>query len=88
MSTAATTDFRSRRGQLWLDGCAARLIGRGSLSNRPGNGRLRDGSTTITCEAARRGIRAHIVIDFVHVLEKLWAAAWSLHPPAATAAED
>lgn len=42
----------------------------------------------ITAEAARRRIRVHIVIDFVHVLEKLWAAAWSLHPPAAPAAED
>ncbi|GLW09631.1 hypothetical protein Misp01_47600 [Microtetraspora sp. NBRC 13810] len=42
----------------------------------------------ITCEAARRGVGVHIIIDFVHVLEKLWAAAWSLHPPAAPAAED
>jgi hypothetical protein len=42
----------------------------------------------ITAEAARRGIGVHIVIDFVHVLERLWAAAWSLHPPAAPAAED
>ncbi|WP_308201451.1 ISKra4 family transposase [Sphaerisporangium perillae] len=42
----------------------------------------------IASQAARRGIRVHIVIDFVHVLEKLWAAAWSLYPPAAPAAED
>ncbi|MCK2214331.1 ISKra4 family transposase [Actinomadura sp. ATCC 31491] len=42
----------------------------------------------IAAEAARRGIGVHVVIDFVHVLEKLWAAAWSLHPPAAPAAED
>ncbi|MFB4285551.1 MULTISPECIES: ISKra4 family transposase [unclassified Nonomuraea] len=42
----------------------------------------------ITAEAARRGIGVGIVIDFVHVLEKLWAAAWSVHPPAAPAAED
>lgn len=42
----------------------------------------------ITCEAARRGAGVAIIIDFVHVLEKLWAAAWSLHPPAAPAAED
>jgi hypothetical protein len=42
----------------------------------------------ITAEAARRGISVHIVIDFVHVLERLWAAAWSLHPPAAPAAEN
>ncbi|GAB2488265.1 hypothetical protein GCM10027187_64400 [Streptosporangium sandarakinum] len=42
----------------------------------------------VTAEAVRRRIRVRIVIDFVHVLEKLWAAAWSLHPPAAPAAED
>ncbi|TMR89771.1 ISKra4 family transposase [Nonomuraea basaltis] len=42
----------------------------------------------IRAEADRRGIAVHIVIDFVHVIEKLWAAAWSLHPPAAPAAED
>jgi hypothetical protein len=42
----------------------------------------------IDAEAARRDISVHIVIDFVHVIEKLWAAAWSLHPPAAPAAED
>ncbi len=42
----------------------------------------------ITYEAARRGVGVHIVIDFVHVLEKLWAAAWSVQPPAAPAAED
>src|SRR5688572_3508695 len=30
----------------------------------------------------------NIVIDFVHVIEKLWAAAWNLHPPVEPAAED
>lgn len=29
-----------------------------------------------------------IVIDFVHVLEKLWAGAWNLHRPGDPAAED
>ncbi|WP_157549113.1 ISKra4 family transposase [Nonomuraea candida] len=42
----------------------------------------------IRAEAARRHLAIHIVIDFVHVLEKLWAAAWSLHRPADPAAED
>ncbi|MBE1586741.1 hypothetical protein H4W80_004999 [Nonomuraea angiospora] len=42
----------------------------------------------INAEAARHHISVHILIDFVHVLEKLWAAAWSLNPPAAPAAED
>ncbi|MDX3101847.1 hypothetical protein PW035_13490 [Nonomuraea angiospora] len=40
----------------------------------------------INAEAARHHISVHIVIDFVHVLEKLWAAAWSLHPPDAATA--
>jgi hypothetical protein len=39
-------------------------------------------------EAARRGITVHIVIDIVHVLEYLWAAAWNLHPAGDPAAED
>jgi len=42
----------------------------------------------IRAQAARRGVAVHIVIDFVHVLEKLWAAAWSLHAAADPAAED
>ncbi|GGM06957.1 hypothetical protein GCM10010129_58570 [Streptomyces fumigatiscleroticus] len=39
-------------------------------------------------QAALRGITVHIVIDFVHVLEYLWQAAWSLHAPGDPAAED
>ncbi|MPZ82533.1 MAG: hypothetical protein GEV28_19870 [Actinophytocola sp.] len=31
----------------------------------------------ITAEAARRGTAVTIVIDFIHVLEYLWTAAWS-----------
>jgi len=42
----------------------------------------------IRAEAARRGVTIHIVIDFIHVLEHLWKAAWSLHPAADPAAED
>lgn len=42
----------------------------------------------IRAEAARRGAAINIVTDFIHVLEHLWAAAWSLHPAADPAAED
>jgi hypothetical protein len=42
----------------------------------------------IKAQATRRGITIHIVIDFVHVLERLWTAAWSVHAPADPAAED
>ncbi|MDL4818680.1 ISKra4 family transposase [Actinomadura opuntiae] len=42
----------------------------------------------IRAEAARRRVTVHIVIDFVHVIEKLWAAAWDLHHPGDPAAED
>ncbi|MFG2085282.1 ISKra4 family transposase [Spirillospora sp. NPDC048824] len=42
----------------------------------------------INAQAARRGITIHIMIDFVHVLERLWTAAWSVHAPADPAAED
>jgi hypothetical protein len=42
----------------------------------------------IRAEAARRGVTIHIVIDIVHVLERLWKAAWCLHRPGDPAAED
>ena len=32
---------------------------------------------TVTTEAASRGITVTVVIDFIHVLEYLWKAAWS-----------
>ena len=32
---------------------------------------------TVTAEAASRGITVTVVIDFIHVLEYLWKAAWS-----------
>lgn len=38
--------------------------------------------------AAARGITLEIVIDFIHVLEYLWKAAWCFHPPRDPAMED
>ena len=32
---------------------------------------------TVTAEAASRGITVTVVIDFIHILEYLWKAAWS-----------
>jgi hypothetical protein len=31
----------------------------------------------VAAEAKRRGVTAHVVIDFIHVLEYLWKAGWS-----------
>ena len=39
-------------------------------------------------EAAARGISVTILVDFIHVLEYLWKAAWCFHPPRHPAAED
>jgi hypothetical protein len=33
----------------------------------------------VGAEAARRGVRVHILIDLIHVMEYLWKAAWCLH---------
>lgn len=38
-------------------------------------------------EAARRGVRMRIVLDFIHVLEYLWSAAWVFFAEADPAAE-
>jgi hypothetical protein len=38
--------------------------------------------------AAARGVTLAIVIDFIHVLEYLWKAAWCFHPPRDPAMED
>jgi hypothetical protein len=35
----------------------------------------------VTAEAAHRGVSVHILIDFIHVLEYLWKAAWSFFIP-------
>jgi hypothetical protein len=42
----------------------------------------------IQAEAARRKAAIHLVIDLVHVLEYLWAAAWCFHARDDPAAED
>jgi hypothetical protein len=53
---------------------------------------LIDGNNTqieaVTAEAASRGVRLTIVIDFVHVLEYLWKAAWSFFDKGERAAEE
>ncbi len=36
----------------------------------------------IRAEAAARGITITILVDFIHVIEHLWDAAWSFHPEA------
>ena len=35
----------------------------------------------IHAEAKRRTVRIHVIVDFIHVLEYLWKAAWALHAP-------
>jgi hypothetical protein len=42
----------------------------------------------IQTEAARRGVTIHIVLDIVHVIEKLWAASRCFHTATDPAAED
>ena len=42
----------------------------------------------VTDEAARRGITVTICIDFIHVLEYLWKAAWSFFDKGEPAAEE
>jgi hypothetical protein len=53
---------------------------------------LVDGNSTqigaVTAEAASRGITVTIVIDFIHVLEYLWKAAWSFYDKGESAAEE
>jgi hypothetical protein len=41
----------------------------------------------INAEAAKRGIGITIIVDFIHVLEYLWKAAWCFHNEADPAAE-
>jgi len=41
----------------------------------------------IRAEAKARGATVAIIVDFVHVLEYLWKAAWSFHPEGDPAAE-
>jgi len=42
----------------------------------------------IQAQAAARGVAVTIIIDFIHVIEYLWKAAWCFHPPRDPAAED
>jgi len=53
---------------------------------------LIDGNNTqieaVTAEADSRGITATIVIDFIHVFEYLWKAAWSFFDKGEPAAEE
>jgi hypothetical protein len=41
----------------------------------------------IQAQATGRHVAVHIVVDFIHVLEYLWKAAWSFHTPGDPAAE-
>ena len=41
----------------------------------------------IHAEAKRRKAKIHVIVDFIHVLEYLWKAAWCLHENADPAAE-
>jgi hypothetical protein len=43
---------------------------------------------TVTAEAGSRGITVTVVIDFIHVLEYLWKAAWSFFDKGEPAAEE
>jgi hypothetical protein len=87
----------------WLTGSVARDAGEviaaasGQAGARdPGHRRcwvvLVDGDRhqieLIEAEAARRKATVHLVIDLVHVLEYLWAAAWCFHARDDPAAED
>jgi hypothetical protein len=42
----------------------------------------------VTAEAARRGVTVTIIIDFIHVLEYCWKAAWSFFDKGESAAEE
>lgn len=48
----------------------------------------RDQLALVQAEAARRGISITIVLDFIHVLQYLWAASTAFHPETATERED
>jgi len=41
----------------------------------------------IQAEAKTRGVTVHLVVDFIHVLEYLWGAAWCFHDEGDPAAE-
>jgi len=41
----------------------------------------------IRAEARRRGVHLHVLVDFIHVLEYVWKAAWCFYHDADPAAE-
>jgi hypothetical protein len=41
----------------------------------------------ISAETGRRGVTVHVLLDFVHVAEYVWAAAHAFHKPGTTEAE-
>jgi hypothetical protein len=41
----------------------------------------------VITEAAERGVTVTIIVDFIHVIEYLWGAAWCLYPKGDPAAE-
>ncbi|MFE0172390.1 hypothetical protein ACFWZ2_08745 [Streptomyces sp. NPDC059002] len=42
----------------------------------------------VQAEARLRHIGVHIVVDLIHVLEKVWSAAWCFHSPGDAGTED
>ncbi|KPI11685.1 hypothetical protein OK006_11148 [Actinobacteria bacterium OK006] len=42
----------------------------------------------ITAESIRRGVTLHVLLDFVHVAEYVWAAAHTFHKPGTTEAKE
>ncbi len=42
----------------------------------------------ITAESIRRGVTLHVLLDFVHVAEDVWAAAHTFHKPGTTEAKE
>ncbi|MGH3253209.1 MAG: hypothetical protein ACRDOI_44300 [Trebonia sp.] len=65
---------------------------RGSRPRPPADlgrpGRREHQLALIQAEAARRHVTVHVVIDIIHVLERIWGAAWALHATGDPAAED
>jgi hypothetical protein len=41
----------------------------------------------MAAESSRRGVTVHVLLDFVHVAEYVWAAAHAFHKPGTTEAE-
>ncbi|MGH3626016.1 MAG: ISKra4 family transposase [Sciscionella sp.] len=42
----------------------------------------------VHAEAKRRKVRIHVIVDFIHVLEYMWKAAWCLHESGDPGAEE